>query len=119
MFYSANNGTNLQREGGHQGLWELPRHRDDISYHEDLGANNRQKNEGADTILAEEQFGFMPGRGTTDAIFAARQVMEKHREMQKELHVFIDLEMYMTGFHGRMFGGVSGSRVYLKSMCDS
>ena len=41
----------------------------------------------------EEQFGFMPGRRTTDAIFAARQVIEKHREMQKELHlVFIDLE---------------------------
>ena len=33
----------------------------------------------------------MPGRGTTDAIFAARQVIEKHREIQKELHmVFID-----------------------------
>ena len=35
----------------------------------------------------------MPGRGTTDAIFAARQVIGKHREMQKALHlVFIDLE---------------------------
>ena len=35
----------------------------------------------------------MPGRGATDAIFAASQVIEKHREMQKELHmVFIDLE---------------------------
>ena len=35
----------------------------------------------------------MPGRGTTDAIFAVRQRMEKHREKQKELHmVFIDLE---------------------------
>ena len=35
----------------------------------------------------------MPGRGTTDATFAARQVTEKHREMQMELHlVFIDLE---------------------------
>ena len=29
----------------------------------------------------------MPDRGTTDAIFAARQVIEKHREMQKELHL--------------------------------
>ena len=30
---------------------------------------------------------------TTDAIFAVRQLMEKHREKQKELHmVFIDLE---------------------------
>ena len=46
-----------------------------------------------ETSIGEEQFGFMPGRGTTDAIFAARQVIEKHREMQKALHlVFIDLE---------------------------
>ena len=45
-----------------------------------------------ETSIGEEQFGVMPGRGTTDVIFAARQVMEKHREMQKELHmVFIDL----------------------------
>ena len=35
----------------------------------------------------------MPGRGTTESIYAARQVIEKHREMQKELHmVFIDLD---------------------------
>ena len=47
-----------------------------------------------ETSIGEVQFAFMPGRGTTDAIFAARQVIEKHREMQKELHlVFIDLEM--------------------------
>ena len=46
-----------------------------------------------ETSIGEEQFGLMPSRGTTDAIFAARQVMEKHREMQKKLHmVFIDLE---------------------------
>ena len=46
-----------------------------------------------ETSIGEEQFGFMRGRRTTDAIFAARQVIEKHRELQKELHlVFIDLE---------------------------
>ena len=28
--------ANLQREGGHPGLWELQRHQDEISYHEDL-----------------------------------------------------------------------------------
>ena len=43
--------------------------------------------------ISDEQFGFMPGRSTTDAIFALRMLMEKYREGQKELHcVFIDLE---------------------------
>ena len=37
--------------------------------------------------IGEEQFGFMPGRGTTGAIFAARQVIKKYGEMQKELHL--------------------------------
>ena len=36
-----------------------------------------------ETSIGEEPFGFMPGRGTTDAIFAARQVIEKHPEMLK------------------------------------
>ena len=46
-----------------------------------------------ETTMGQEQFGFMSGKGTTDAIFAARQKIEKHRERQKELHmVFIDLE---------------------------
>ena len=46
-----------------------------------------------ETTIGEEQFGCMPGRGTTDAIFAARHVIKKHREMLMELHlVCIDLE---------------------------
>ena len=45
------------------------------------------------TSIGEEQFSLMPGRGTSDAIVAGSQVIEKHQEMQKELHmVFIDLE---------------------------
>ena len=28
-----------------------------------------------ETTIGYEQFGFMPGRGTTDAIFAVRQLM--------------------------------------------
>ena len=36
----------------------------------------------------------MPGGSTTDAIFAQRQLMEKKKEAQRELHcAFIDLEM--------------------------
>ena len=46
-----------------------------------------------ETTFGDENFGIMPGRGTTDAKFAVRQLMEKHREKQKGLHmVFIDLE---------------------------
>ena len=46
-----------------------------------------------ETTIGDEQFRFMPGRGTTDAIFAVRQLMEKHRGKQTGLHmVFIDLE---------------------------
>ena len=37
--------------------------------------------------------GFMPGKGTTDARFVLRILMEKYREDQRELHcVFVDLE---------------------------
>ena len=39
-----------------------------------------------ETTIGDEQVGFMPGRGTADAIFAVRQLMEKHREKQKGLH---------------------------------
>jgi hypothetical protein len=43
--------------------------------------------------IAEQQFGFMPGRSTTDAIFGLRMLLEKWREGQKKLYcVFIDLE---------------------------
>ena len=55
----------------------------------------------------------MPGRRTTDAIFAAKQVIDKHREMRKELH----LVKATTEYHGRKFGSVLGSRVFLKGMC--
>ena len=39
-----------------------------------------------ETSIGDEQFGFMPGRGTTDAIVAVQQLMEKHRGKQKGLH---------------------------------
>ena len=45
------------------------------------------------TTIGEEQFGFMPGWSTADAIHILRMAMERHREKQKGLHpVFIDLE---------------------------
>jgi len=43
--------------------------------------------------ICEQQYGFMPGRSTTDAIFALRRLIEKYREGRSELHcVFVDLE---------------------------
>ncbi|VDP03687.1 unnamed protein product [Heligmosomoides polygyrus] len=43
--------------------------------------------------ISQEQWGFMPERSTTDAIFIARQVMEKYREKQKPCYLaFLDLE---------------------------
>ena len=46
-----------------------------------------------DLTFSNQQYGFMPGKRPTDALFALRVLMEKYREGQKELHcVFVDLE---------------------------
>ena len=43
--------------------------------------------------ISKQQYGFMPGKGTTDAMFALRMLIEKYREGQRELHcVFVVLE---------------------------
>ena len=45
------------------------------------------------TRISINQFGFMPGRSTMEAIFLIRKVMERYREKKKDLHmVFIDLK---------------------------
>ncbi|XP_051786647.1 uncharacterized protein LOC127528918 [Erpetoichthys calabaricus] len=47
----------------------------------------------SEVMISEQQYGFMPKKSTTDAMFAVRMLMEKFREGQKELHcVFVDLE---------------------------
>nr|GEX41040.1 retrovirus-related Pol polyprotein LINE-1 [Tanacetum cinerariifolium] len=43
--------------------------------------------------VSENQFGFMPGRSTTEAIHLLRSLMENYRERQRDLHMaFLDLE---------------------------
>ena len=46
-----------------------------------------------EVTIAEQQFGFMPGRSTTDTIFCLRMLLEKWTEGQKVVHcAFINLE---------------------------
>ena len=46
-----------------------------------------------EVTIAEQQFGFMPGRSTIDAMFCLRMLLEKWTEGQKAVHcAFIDLE---------------------------
>ena len=43
--------------------------------------------------IYDSQFGFVPGSGTTDAIFAIRQLQEKYLAANKRLYMaFVDLE---------------------------
>ena len=43
--------------------------------------------------MSENQFGFMLGRSTMEAIYFLRRVIEKYREKNRDIHmVFIDLE---------------------------
>jgi len=43
--------------------------------------------------IAENQFGFQPGKSTIDPIFTIKLLMEECREKQQELHlIFVDLE---------------------------
>ena len=47
----------------------------------------------SDLKFSNQPYVFMPGKSTTDALFALRVLMVKYREGQKELHcVFVDLE---------------------------
>ena len=41
----------------------------------------------------EIQFGFMPGKGTIDAVFILRRLQEEYLDKEKKLYVcFVDLE---------------------------
>ena len=53
-----------------------------------------------EVTIAEQQFGVMPGRSTTDAIFCSRMLLEKWTEGQKAVHCpLIDLEKAYDRVH--------------------
>ena len=46
-----------------------------------------------ESSMSDSQFDFRPGRGTTDAIFIIRQLIEKSKKHQIRLHFhFIDFK---------------------------
>ena len=56
--------------------------------------------------ISENQFGFMPGRSTTEAILLLCQLVERFRERKRNLHiVFIDLEKAYERCQERYYGG--------------
>ena len=51
----------------------------------------------------DSQFGFVPGRGTTDAIFVVRQLQEKYLAAYKRLYMaFVDLEKVFDRVPGKV-----------------
>ena len=64
--------------------------------------------------INDMQFGFMPGRGTTDAIFIVRQLQEKYLAKKKDLWMaFVDLEKAFNGVPWRCVVGSRGIWVWM------
>jgi len=47
-------------------------------------------------------FGFVSGKGTTDAIYVVRQLDQKFRAMGKKVYfVFVDFKKHLTEYYGK------------------
>ena len=69
--------------------------------------------------ISKQQYGFMPGKETTNAMFALRMLMEKYREGQRELHcVFVDLEKAYDKVARKELWYCMRKSGIVKSMCD-
>ena len=67
--------------------------------------------------IDDMQFEFMPGRGTTDAIFIVRQIQEAYIRKNRNLFfAFVDLEKALTEYLGKLYGGLYGKLVYLNGL---
>ena len=64
----------------------------DESLHETMGTSRRSSTERNGNHQRKPVW-FRPGMSTTEPVFALRQIQEKRREKNKDLHmVFVDLE---------------------------
>ena len=62
-----------------------------------------------EVTIGEQQFRFMPGRSTTDAIFCLRMLLEKWTEGQKAVHcAFLTWRRHTTGYPERNCGNACG-----------
>ena len=67
---------------------------------------NRMRDQIAEVVLPESQCGFRRNRGTTDMIFAVRQLTEKAREQHRNLYTtLVDLP--------KAFYSVSGNALWV------
>ena len=74
-------------------MQQLQENQADESLHETMGTNHRSSTERNIVKVRDNQFGFRPGMSTTEPVSALRQLQEKCRENNKDLHmVFVDLE---------------------------
>ena len=63
--------------------------------------------------LDEMQFGFMPGKGTTDALFILRRMQEEYRNKGKNLYMcFVDLEKAFDRVPRKVMGWAMRKKVY-------
>ena len=85
--------TPLQEQGWGTRPWQLPWPQAHRPGDEAGGKGVKQSSMRNMVNIDEMQFGFVPGRGTTDAIFTVRQLQEKHIAANKRLYFsFVDLE---------------------------
>ena len=56
--------------------------------------------------MDDMQFGFMPGKGTIDAVFILRRIHEEYFAMQKNLYMcFFIWKGHLTEFQGKLWNG--------------
>ena len=61
----------------------------------------------------EMQFGFMPGKGTIDAVFILRRLQEEYLEKEKRLYMcFVELEKAFDRVPRKVVEGTEGREVF-------
>ena len=69
--------------------------------------------------IDDSQFGFVPGRGTTDAIFVDRQLQEKYLAASKRLYMaFLDLEKAFDQVPQKVIWWALRNLVWRSGLCD-